>query len=205
MIAYMSVLPELLRSATRDLHAEAERAGVMGELIRGRLPLPGYVALLRNLHALYQALEARELPVPALNRTDALSTDLDVLEGPCWRHGAPLATATSEYIERVRAAGPPALAAHAYVRYLGDLHGGQILAAVVRKSFGLPAGLGTAFYEFGPEAAVRTLRSRLREALVALDLGVTELHNATLEARWAFAQHIRLFEELQRTAASSTA
>jgi hypothetical protein len=39
--------------------------------------------------------------------------------------------------------------AHAYTRYLGDLSGGQVLARVARKTYGLEkGGAGTQFYEF---------------------------------------------------------
>lgn len=198
MIADMSMLPELLRNATLELHAQAERTGVMGELLRGQLPRARYVALLRNLLGLYRVLEARPLPVPSLNRAGALAADLAVLHGPGWEGAVPLAASMDEYLLRLREADAPALAAHAYVRYLGDLHGGQILAGIVRRAYSLPEGRGTAFYEFGPEPAVHGLRAGLRTALAALRFGAAELERAADEARWAFAQHIRLFGELQQ-------
>ncbi|ORY81224.1 hypothetical protein BCR35DRAFT_265876 [Leucosporidium creatinivorum] len=44
---------------------------------------------------------------------------------------------------------PTLLLAHAYVRYLGDLSGGQAIARALRKSYSLPdSGEGSAFYEF---------------------------------------------------------
>lgn len=42
----------------------------------------------------------------------------------------------------------PGLLAHAYVRYLGDLSGGQFIGARVKKSFDLPGDDGTRFYQF---------------------------------------------------------
>ena len=57
----MPIAPPLttrLREATRLLHTEVERAGVMRLLLRGQLDRVGYCMLLRNLHAIYAALEA---------------------------------------------------------------------------------------------------------------------------------------------------
>lgn len=46
-----------LRSETRALHTSAERIAFMRTLLRGRMLLHAYVALRRNLHAIYAALE----------------------------------------------------------------------------------------------------------------------------------------------------
>ena len=57
----------------------------------------------------------------------------------------------SAYTARLRKLGesePAALLAHAYVRYLGDLSGGQFIRRRIAKAYGLSDGAGTAFYEF---------------------------------------------------------
>jgi heme oxygenase len=203
-------LAERLRAETRDLHAVAERAGVMRELLAGRLPLAGYAALLCSLHSIYVALERaldarrsdpRVAPLrrPGLYRTAALAADLAALHDADWTESlrpAPPAVAYGERIGRLAAEGSPALAAHAYVRYLGDLHGGQVLAALVRRRFALDGAAGTAFYRFGDEACVMAHRQALREALAALPLTGAEADAVVAEARWAFEQHVRLFEAL---------
>lgn len=197
IIAEMTSLPDVLRAATRDLHGRAERSGVMAELLHGRLPRARYVGLLRNLHGLYQALEARELPVDSMHRAAALAEDLAILHGAGWERDHPLAPAMADYVERLQRATPPALAAHAYVRYLGDLHGGQVIARLVRRVYALPLAQGTRFYEFGDDEAVLALRTRLRGVLAGLPFDAAAVEEAATEARWAFAQHIRLFEELE--------
>lgn len=69
----------------------------------------------------------------------------DILSSP------PVDLATfKSHLETLGATHPGLLLAHAYVRYLGDLSGGQLIAAKIRRVYGIPpppAG-GTAFYEF---------------------------------------------------------
>ena len=43
---------------------------------------------------------------------------------------------------------PAAMLAHAYVRYLGDLSGGQFIKRRVAKAYGLEDGAGLSFYDF---------------------------------------------------------
>jgi hypothetical protein len=47
----------------------------------------------------------------------------------------------------------PSLLAHAYVRYLGDLSGGQVIGARIRKSYNLKGMDGASFYEFADSAS----------------------------------------------------
>ncbi len=203
-------LPARLRQETRDLHTATERAGAMAALLAGRLPRADYCALLRNLHAMYAALETAletrrhdaavaRLPVGELRRSAALAADLHALHGEDWAAALPLRPAAVAYAARLQGladAGSPALVAHAYVRYLGDLHGGQVLQRLVRRHYALPDAAGTHFYDFGPELQVHALRQRLRGALGDLPLSAAEQDEVVAEARWAFMQHQRLFEEL---------
>lgn len=201
-----NALPERLKSETRAWHARAERAGVMGELLGRRIGRAAYCAMLRNLHAIYEALEAaldalpaaapvRSLGPQALRRAPSLAADLEALHGRDWRRELPLAAATVTYVDRLRALnGAPALAAHAYVRYLGDLNGGRALAALVRERFVPASGAGAAFYDFGVDPAA--LRERFRTALAGLSFTQADEDTIVAEACWAFEAHVRLFEEL---------
>lgn len=198
-------LPERLRLATRQLHTEAERSGAMAALVQGRLPHAGYQRLLAELHRLYGALEAALDANAAqpwlagvwagpLRRTAALARDL----GPAAAAttSAPACDATAAYVQRVRQlgdAGDPALLAHVYTRYLGDLHGGQILHALVHRRY---PGQTTSFYDFGGAEAVAALRHALRDALAAAPLTAPEADRVVAEACWSFEQHRRLFEAL---------
>jgi heme oxygenase len=196
------------------LHQLSERSGVMGSLLAGRLGRNGYVALMRNLHAIYEAMEtaldrhAHEPAVAALihqglRREAALAIDLDTLCGPGWRERLPLAPATQAYVGRLQALAddaPHLLVAHAYVRYLGDLHGGQMLKRLVARSLAA-AGDGawpaaTHFYEFGKDDEVLALRQAFRAGLARIVVDAAAADHLVAEARWAFERHVGLFNEL---------
>ncbi len=205
-----SQLPQRLRSGTRDLHAQTERSGLMAELLAGRITLATYCGLLRNLHALYTALEAAleqagadpaiaGLQTGPLRRAGALAADLHSLLGPRWPELGEPVPATLAYVQRLQAlaqAGSRALVAHAYVRYLGDLHGGQVLRRLVARGLDLPGDVGTSFYDFGPPEQVLLLRQSLRSGLGSLPVSDEETALIVDEARWAFVQHQHMFEEL---------
>ncbi len=206
-------LGERLKAATKDLHHEVERAPFMRALLRGTLDRPSYALLLRNLHAIYSELEgaldaqAANAPLQSLRltgmpRRQALAQDLLVLHGPLWSTQLAVVEAGERYahhLQHLAHVSPLALAAHVYVRYLGDLSGGQLLAPIVERSLGLAAGQGSAFYDFGGDAQSQALAQRLRAALDRLvdsepDVGA----DLVLEAQFAFELHRKLFDELAR-------
>lgn len=220
--ALVTDLPERLRLETRDLHALSERSGVMRSLIDGQLDRSGYVALMRNLHALYAALEAAlnrhpdepalaVLGAPLFHREAALASDLAALHGPDWQAALPLVPATAVYVARLQALAdtdPVLLAAHAYVRYLGDLHGGQMLKRLVTRSLaasgeGAPVA-ATRFYDFGTDDEVLALRQAFRAGLARVAVDAATADRLVTEARWAFKQHVDLFTELEAVAPSGT-
>lgn len=186
----------------------------MRHLLRGPLQRADYIGLLRNLHAIYDALEqalarhARHprlagLPLGALVRRDSLAADLQQLQGPGWAL-LPLAPAARQYALRLHELAdqqPLALGAHAYVRYLGDLNGGQVLARVVGERLGLAAGEALRFYDFGPAAEVARLTQAFRAGLEHLADNEGDVQALVQEACSAFQRHKLLFEQLAPQAA----
>jgi heme oxygenase len=205
-----------LREATHALHRTAERSAFMQGLLQGRLERAVYCRLLRNLHALYSALEqalerhAAALPplhLPALFRTAALASDLRCLHGADWS-ALPLTRAMREYTGRIQQLAlehPRLLVAHAYVRYLGDLSGGQSLRDRVRSALALEGDAGTAFYAFGGRDEVESKKQRFRAGLNAMVLDPASEDELVAEANAAFALHVDLFAELEAAAASGAA
>ncbi|KAF8511919.1 heme oxygenase 1 [Gautieria morchelliformis] len=166
----------LLREGTASSHDQASNTDAAGWLTRGELDKDEYVRFLIILWHVYSNLEeslerhaAHPTLAPTYNptllfRTQALSSDIaHLLSTPesTWSEH-PIAHSISsappaplaQYLERIRVVGsspdPSALLAHAYVRYLGDLSGGQIIRRHISKAYDLDtaSGLGTQFYEF---------------------------------------------------------
>lgn len=203
-------LGSYLKSATAPMHRRVERTPFMAALLRGQVDRPRYAALLRNLQAVYAALEdglARHaatpgvapVVMPELFRGEALTADLQTLA--C--QSTPLARSTQQYVQRLHdlsAAKPGLLVAHAYVRYLGDLNGGQQLRRIVGQALGLAGAAGTGFYDFGDAARVAALALRFRAALEDVGARARDANAIVAEAESAFGRHGRLFEQLASAA-----
>jgi heme oxygenase len=197
-----------LRAETSLLHRKAEHTGLMSQLLKGKATRAGYCRLLRNLHALYAALETglgrhAALPsiapihLPELTRTTALESDLQALHGHGWERDIKLTPGAADYahhLQQLALERPALLAAHSYVRHLGDLHGGQVLGRVVSSMLGMSDGTGTSFYAFAGDVAA--LISRYRAGLDALPQDDESVAALVAEACSGFARHITLFDEL---------
>ena len=203
-------LARQLRVGTADAHKDAERAGIMREFLDGKMARRPYCALLRNLHPIYQMLEqALErhaahvwiAPVfsPELRRTQTLEADLHALHGPHWAETFVVEAACAKYLDRLAHLDqhqPELLIAHAYLRYLGDLSGGQILCRLAEKALRLTSGIGTAFYRFEGPDSVTELAQRFRGGLDAAPIPENGRNAIVTEANLAFRLHVGLFEEL---------
>jgi heme oxygenase len=207
-------LAERLKAETRALHTSAERSVFMGALLRGQLERAAYGALLRNLHAIYAVLEPAlerhagdpaiaPVYLPSLWRTRSLEHDLLALHGPRWADELALQPAAAAYVARLReldGSQPELLLAHAYVRYLGDLSGGQMLSGIVARSFHHDA---VAFYEFGDALATKELTQAFRAGLAAVPVDEAQTDALVREARLSFGLHQRLFDELAAACATA--
>lgn len=203
-----------MRDRTLVLHAEAERSGIISDLLRGRAGRLGYVLLLRNLVPAYHQLErgleqhgdapgVRAIAHPALPRSGALASDLDHLCGPAWRISIPLLPAAVRYADRVAeaAAGDGArLIAHAYVRYLGDLNGGQILKRLLARRMGLGPD-SVAFYEFPAINDLAGFATAYRMAMDRAGQEIADANEVIEEAELAFRLNIELSSAVQSAVA----
>jgi len=196
-----------LRAGTHDLHRASERSGAMVALRCGKLDRSSYAVLLVNLQAIYGALEAGlerhadlfDLPLPLLYRGASLAQDVAALGAT---PGTALTQATACYVQRLQCIGASAaqeawlLLAHAYVRYLGDLHGGQLLKRCIQQSLDLDGQTGTHFYDFGPPTQVAQLIQEVRAGIDAAPFDAGEIDALVAEARLSFQLHLELFEQL---------
>jgi heme oxygenase (biliverdin-producing, ferredoxin) len=199
-----------LRVATRDAHSRAESSPFIQRLAAGEVSRQRYTAFLRNLHAMYTTLEIElqrwethpavsPIYFPELNRRTALQSDLADWDGPDWRARSAPSPATNMYTGRLAAlAGttPELLVAHAYVRYLGDLSGGQLLGPTIAGALGA-GGRGAAFYAFPAIGDIDAFKRRYRAGLDAVPLDETHGDRIVAEAVHAFTMHESMFQELE--------
>lgn len=163
---------------TKALHTEAERSGVIRDMLRGQATREGYILLLRNLLPAYEALERglhkhrdavelSELAAFELDRASAIMSDLKALRGAEWETRVPLLDAGKKYGQKVDEAARGdgmRLIAHAYTRYLGDLSGGLILQKILARTPGLqPSEMS--FYSFPKFSDLAKLKADYRNAL----------------------------------------
>jgi len=204
-------LSRRLRTATQELHREAERSGIMVPLLRGELDRGRYVALLQALLLLYEALEeglerhaghpmVAPVRMPELYRGAALRADIEALAPEIGLLPSPPPAAV-QYADRLRnwtEEAPHLLVAHAWVRYLGDLSGGRMVGRVVARGLSHDGGdgVGLAFYQFPDVVDPMVWKERFRDALDQLPLEEGGAPAVVEEAREAFRLHVRLFQEL---------
>lgn len=192
-----------LRTGTQESHTLAENTAFMKLFLKGIVIRDIFRRFLANLYFVYVALESEILwyrtdsvvglmYFPILERSKALEQDLAFYYGDDWRDQVTPSAATLRYVMRIHAIAndyPELLVAHAYVRYMGDLSGGQGLRAIARVSLDLPADQGTAFYEFEVLPTVemkRAFKGKYRDALNTLPIGGEQVTQIVEEANLAF-------------------
>jgi len=198
---------------TRLLHVQAERSGIISDILKGRASRFGYALLLRNLQPAYGQLEAglerhREtcalggIARPEVYRSGALAEDLVRLCGEDGAREIPLLPAGERYGRRIAEAADhdgAKLVAHAYARYIGDLSGGQILKRLLTRSLQLkPDSLS--FYEFPQIADIKAFKIAYREAIDRSAGAIDDLESVVDEAVIAFELNIAVSEAVCQAA-----
>lgn len=200
-----------LKTATAQAHEDAEHSAFMTELIGGGLGAPEFIAYQEQSWLFYTALEqaahavadgprAGRIVDPRLDRADRLDHDLTVLHGSAqWKETLAALPATQRYVDRlhdIAAAGDEiALLAHHYVRYLGDLSGGQVIARMMQRHYDIPADALT-FYDFSQVGKLKPYKDSYRDHLNELTLSDEERDRLLAEARWAFHANMDVFADL---------
>lgn len=201
-------LSAALRDATAAVHTRAENSSFMQRLLSGQLTEAAAADLAGQLWFVYDALEnaARSVansPIagavadPRLERRDALEADLELFIGEDWREKIQALPATAAYVARLEeiAGKPVEVVAHHYVRYLGDISGGQVIAAMLRSHYGIPAG-ALNFYDFSAIGKIPPYRNGYRERVDGLALNNDQRATLLTEAEKAFNFNTAIFAEL---------
>ena len=199
-----SDLASQLREGTKQSHTMAENTAYMKCFLKGIVEREPFRKLLANLYFVYTTLEAellrhRDHPVvgliyfPELNRQASLEKDLAFYYGDNWQSQIAPSEAGKVYVDRIKEISnsePVLLVAHAYVRYMGDLSGGQALKNIVRSALSLPPDRGTNFHQFDAFPSVearRGFKGRYRDALNSLPVDNELIEKIVAEANDAFA------------------
>ena len=195
-----------LREATTIEHQDTENRGFVTRLMGGELDLDAYTRYLAQYAYVYRALERRPpqpgdpafLSHPALPRFASIASDLEHLGAGDWEARHPALPATQAYVDHLDTldhADVPRYLAHHYTRYLGDLSGGQAIAALVARHYGASADQ-LAFYRFEQIDSPVRFKREYRDGLDALTFTPTQEAALIVEAKGAFGFNAAIFEAL---------
>jgi heme oxygenase len=152
-----------LKELTHEAHRNAETQPFVKILFSGKINPDLYAAYLKNQHPCYEILEVCAMPhglltgLPDMRRAPAILEDYLELHDPK-QEEPKILEATERYIKYILSIKdePHRLMAHLYVRRMGDLAGGQMIAKRV-------PGSGK-YYQFeNPDALKTAIRERLND------------------------------------------
>ncbi|UNS96742.1 biliverdin-producing heme oxygenase [Streptomyces tubbatahanensis] len=203
----------LIRTASQELHTEANTSTFMSDMLGGGLGVAAYTRYTEQLWFIYSALEnaapaLADDPVAGpflrdeLRRLPALERDLSHLHGgdTAWRRTLSPLPATAAYADRIAEVArewPGGYVAHHYTRYLGDLSGGQVVRATAEKTWGFAhKGDGVRFYVFDALDNPAAFKRAYRALLDALPCDELEQHRIVDECKHAFTLNVAVFREL---------
>lgn len=203
------MIAETLKTASRPQHESAESSTFITALMRGALDLAAYKKYLINLAWLYEALESKvaqgepfsssePLWDSRLNRLDSITRDLEALGVADWRVETKPSNAMASYIshlDQLQGKSDLRLIAHHYTRYLGDLSGGQAIAALVARHYGATPEQLT-FYRFAEIDDLVRYKEAYRANLDSLNLDDAQIQDLVDEVKKAFEFNQRVFEDL---------
>lgn len=203
-----------LREGTKHAHTAAENTAFMKCFLKGIVEREPFRKLTADLYFVYSALEkamdehqthpvVSKVYFPEICRVPKLEDDLAYYYGEQWRdqiQPSPKGIAYVERIQTVANENPALLIAHAYVRYMGDLSGGQSLRNIARSAMNLPPDKGTGLHEFDTLPTVearRAFKMTYRDALNAVEVDDATVRAIVDEANLAFQMNRDVFHEME--------
>jgi heme oxygenase len=166
-----------LKSSTMKAHEAIERNEFINRIFKMQISRQEYALLVNGFKEVYKSMERAitrnfsdedlyKFRFDKLKRVSRLEQDVSYWgEVPIISHRK-LQIAVGDYlkkIENLSQKNPHLLWAHLYVRYFGDLSGGQMMAIFLAKNFGSDEGLS--FYEFGDRYEIASLKQGFRTAI----------------------------------------
>jgi len=174
-----------LKDLTHAAHKSAETKPFVKILFSGKINPTLYATFLKNQHPCYEILEVCAMrhgllnDFPEIRRAPAILSDYIELWGQGNTDQPKMCSVVNEYIQYILSIShdPQKLMAHIYVRHMGDLSGGQMIAKRV-------PGSGK-YYQFGdnPDSVKERIRTKLDDSLAD-------------EAKVCFDFAAKLFEQM---------
>ncbi|MFC9765000.1 heme oxygenase (biliverdin-producing) [Rhodococcus jostii] len=201
---------ERIKAGTDAAHRETEQSRFVGALLAGELTSDGYAELLAQTYLVYRELEdagrthtGNPVASPFLHdellRVPSLEADLEFLRGPSWRESVSALPATTRYVERLREVAyewPAGFVAHHYIRYMGDLSGGQIIRRMLERAYGYTTD-GLQFYIFDAIPKPKVFKDTYRAKLDAAPLTPEDQQRVIDEVNLAYRLNGDLFAALE--------
>jgi heme oxygenase (biliverdin-producing, ferredoxin) len=209
-----------LKAAGSGLHQKIEETPFVASLANGTVAEDSYKNYLADLFVIYDQLETelflnqesekngiaeiiRPFTAEGLWRGALISQDLEAFED-AGRSPGNQAIAYKEHLVSLGQYHPHLLAAHAYIRYMGDLFGGQTIAKRLEERFS--GKLAT--YDFTKLCQNREIERpvqfalTLRAQLDSVPLQPLQRSEILEEVAKGYEMHLALFKELESRALS---
>jgi heme oxygenase len=167
----------VLREITYEKHMAVEHLPFTQYLLGGTITEPDYVIYLAEMIAIYQRLERLAIQaglfegMEELPRSQHMQADLAELAPDYQAELLPSTQTYLAYLDQLAQSDHPGqLFAHVYVRHMGDLYGGKVIAKRV-------PGSGLCYQFEDRPALIKTFDAKLSmailpEALTAFDLAI---------------------------------
>jgi len=154
-----------LKELTHEAHRSAETQPFVKILFSGKINPKLYAAYLKNQHPCYEILEVCAMPhgllagLPDMRRAPSILADYLELhkEGDLEPTILPATDRYLKYILSIKD-DPKRLMAHLYVRHMGDLAGGQMIAKRI-------PGSGKMYQFADPDTLKTAIRERLDDSM----------------------------------------
>jgi heme oxygenase len=166
----------ILREYTNEKHRAAEDTPFVQYMLNGAITVPHYARYLQQMHIVYSNIEYFAAisgllnDLPDIQRAEYMRADLDELGYGLQGKTLPSIERWRERIVELYHSDKQLIMAHLYVRHMGDMYGGKVIAKRV-------PGSGLCYQFEDRPALIKAFDSKLHmgllpEALRAFDLAV---------------------------------
>lgn len=204
----MTTFHAQIKERTDLAHQAAEEAPFIAQLMAGTLGARAYLDYLRAFAPIYLRMEelflresAKEpltyLDHRALDRSKYILADISYLENAEKSESIQLELpSVRKYLNLLHdEVSPVRLSAHHYIRYLGDLSGGQAISRLVSRHYQIPQE-GLNFYNFDGIGDIVFYKKRYRDFLNLIPLRENDKEEFLDEVEKLYALSRDIFLEL---------